>query len=232
MKQISLAVMLWGLVCVSAQGCGSAVAPDSTPAPVLTSITPIVGLETGGTAVAVSASGLVSGAVVTIGGVAATTVGPITGTGMNVTTPAHAVTPPNGALDVVVTNPNGHSSTLAAGFGYTSVYEGTTWSGTTSQTRAISFGIDRYGRINSLILGFNVALGGGCTVISEDFTYGASNFLATIAAGAFAVSDPANASLKVNGTFSSTTAVAGTASAIVALCGNGAISSTWSATRK
>lgn len=77
------------------------------------------GPTTGGTQVQLSGSGFISGANVTFGGTAGTSAS-VNGAGtlITVTTPAHA----SGAVDVVVVNPDGQSSSaLTGGFTYTSL---------------------------------------------------------------------------------------------------------------
>jgi hypothetical protein len=82
-----------------------------TPPPTLASVTPASGGTAGGTSVVLAGTGFAAGATVTVGGAAAT-VGGVTATAISITTPAHAA----GAVDVVVTNPDGQATTLAAAF--------------------------------------------------------------------------------------------------------------------
>ena len=82
------------------------------PAPVVTSISPASGTTEGGTAVTISGSNFAAGATVMIGGTAATDVVVVSATSITAVTPAHSA----GAADVVVTNPDGQSATLPAGF--------------------------------------------------------------------------------------------------------------------
>jgi len=84
------------------------------PAPTLSGISPNNGTTAGGTSVTISGSNFVNGATVQLGGVAATNVVVSNSTTITATTPAHAA----GAVNVVVTNPDGQSATLAAGFTY------------------------------------------------------------------------------------------------------------------
>jgi hypothetical protein len=83
--------------------------------PTLTSITPTLGPDSGGTRVAIVGTGFTSGATVTFGGTAATSVITSSSTSMTATTPAHAA----GAVEVVVTNPDEQSGRLANGYTYT-----------------------------------------------------------------------------------------------------------------
>jgi hypothetical protein len=82
--------------------------------PTVTSVAPIGGNITGGTAVTVTGSAFVSGATVTFGGAACAGVVFVNATTLTCTTPAHAA----GAVDVTVTNPDTLSHTLTNGFTY------------------------------------------------------------------------------------------------------------------
>ncbi|MGH9176652.1 MAG: IPT/TIG domain-containing protein, partial [Vicinamibacterales bacterium] len=103
--------------------------------PTVTAVTPATGTADGGTAVTIDGTNFAVGASVTIGGTAATNVTVVNGTRITATTPAHAA----GAVDVVVTNQNGSSGTLANGYTYVvlpsvtglSPSSGTTAGGTT-----------------------------------------------------------------------------------------------------
>ena len=83
-------------------------------APTLNSVAPPSGTTAGGTAVTLSGSGFVSGATVTFGGTGASSVSVASATSITATTPARAA----GAVDVVVTNPDGQTARLAGGFTY------------------------------------------------------------------------------------------------------------------
>jgi hypothetical protein len=87
------------------------------PAPTVTGISPASGTTLGGTAVTITGTSFVSGAMVTIGGTAATGVTVVNATTITATTPAGAA----GAKDVVVTTPDG-SGTLTGGFTYINFY--------------------------------------------------------------------------------------------------------------
>jgi hypothetical protein len=80
----------------------------------VTSISPVSGPIAGGTTVAITGSGFVAGATVTIGGVAATGVVAAGSTSLTAVTGAHAT----GLADVTVTIPGPRSATLAQGFFY------------------------------------------------------------------------------------------------------------------
>jgi hypothetical protein len=90
------------------------VRPAVAQPPTVASVTPSSGPTTGGTAVTVSGANFQNNATVSFGGAPATSVNVTSSTSIAATTPAHAA----GAVDVVVTNGDGHSGTLAAGFTY------------------------------------------------------------------------------------------------------------------
>jgi uncharacterized protein (TIGR03382 family) len=80
-------------------------------APVLTSLTPTSGTSAGGATVTLTGDHFATGAVVTFGGTAGT-ITSLSATSIVANTPAHAA----GAVDVVVTNPDGQASTLTGGY--------------------------------------------------------------------------------------------------------------------
>lgn len=77
----------------------------------VSAVAPKAGLA--GSTVSISGTGFSSGATVTLGGIA-TTVTVLNSTSIRATAPVHAA----GAVDVVVTNPGGHSATLTGGYTY------------------------------------------------------------------------------------------------------------------
>lgn len=83
-----------------------------TPAPVLLAINPDHGPVAGGTAVTLTGANFLAGAGVTFGGTAATDVIVASESSITCVTPAHAA----GFVDVVVTNPDTQTGTLAGGF--------------------------------------------------------------------------------------------------------------------
>ena len=83
-------------------------------APTLSGVSPLSGPTAGGTAVTLSGTGFVSGATVTLDGTPASNVSVANATTITATTPAHAA----GAVDVVVTNPDGQSGRRSGGFTY------------------------------------------------------------------------------------------------------------------
>ncbi|NVN97714.1 MAG: IPT/TIG domain-containing protein, partial [Geobacteraceae bacterium] len=85
------------------------------PAPAVTSISPTSGSTVGSTSVTISGTGFVNGATVTIGGTAATGVTWNSATSITATIPSGTA----GAKDVVVTNPDTQTGTLAGGYTYT-----------------------------------------------------------------------------------------------------------------
>ncbi|HEX5736740.1 MAG TPA: alkaline phosphatase family protein [Blastocatellia bacterium] len=87
---------------------------STSPTPVVSSVTPNTGPTAGGTSITINGSGFTTGATVIIGGVPATNVTVAGGTTITALTPAHAA----GAVDVMVTNTNGLSTTLTGGFTY------------------------------------------------------------------------------------------------------------------
>ncbi|WP_315075253.1 IPT/TIG domain-containing protein, partial [uncultured Clostridium sp.] len=93
--------------------------------PVITSITPSSGLEAGGDIVTIQGQNFVNGLKVTIGGKAATVSSFVDTTQIKVKVPAGTV----GKVDVIVTNPDGQSTTLKDGYEYIS---------STSQIAALS----------------------------------------------------------------------------------------------
>jgi FKBP-type peptidyl-prolyl cis-trans isomerase FkpA len=82
--------------------------------PTVTAVVPASGTTAGGTGVTITGTAFASGATVTFGGTAATNVTLVNSTSITATTPIHAA----GAVDVVVTNPGGLTSTLTNGYTY------------------------------------------------------------------------------------------------------------------
>ncbi len=118
------------ITCLSPAGSAGAVAvvvtnPDSqtaalaggftyVPPPTLSSVSPSSGTTAGGTAVTLSGSGFASGAAVAFGAGSATSVVWVSSTQITCATPAGTA----GPVGVTVTNPDGQSGTLSAGFTY------------------------------------------------------------------------------------------------------------------
>src|SRR5207302_4268800 len=80
------------------------------PAPTATSISPTGGPTGGGTSDTITGTNFVSGATVSFGGVAASNVVVASDTSITATTPAYQA----GAVNVMITNPDGQTATLAA----------------------------------------------------------------------------------------------------------------------
>jgi len=91
------------------------------PAPTVASIDPVSGSISGGGTLTVTGANFQDGATVTIGGNAATDVAFVDATSLTATIPAGA----EGAVDVVVANPDGQSVTLAGGYEYLGIIEPT-----------------------------------------------------------------------------------------------------------
>lgn len=88
--------------------------PAPNPVPTVASLTPNTGVLTGGTAVTITGTGFLTGAIVTFGGTQATGVTVVNGTTITAATPAHAA----GAVNVVVINTDSKSGTLTNGYTY------------------------------------------------------------------------------------------------------------------
>jgi hypothetical protein len=84
-------------------------------APTVTSVSPTTGPTTGGTHITLTGTNFLSGATVTFGGAAAASAVVASATQITVNTPPHA----QGNVNIVVTNPDGQSGTLASGFAFT-----------------------------------------------------------------------------------------------------------------
>ena len=84
------------------------------PAPTLSTVSPSVGLTTGGTSVTLSGANFAAGAKVTFGGSAASNVVVSSSSSITAVTPSRKA----GAVDVKVTNPDGQSAVLTGGFVY------------------------------------------------------------------------------------------------------------------
>jgi plastocyanin len=89
------------------------------PAPTVTSITPDTGPTSGNTPVTITGTNFRAGATVTIGGFAATNVTVVNATTITAMTPLGPATEQLADKDVVVTNSDATTGTLAAGFDYT-----------------------------------------------------------------------------------------------------------------
>jgi hypothetical protein len=106
----------WVMQMVAFRASGSGGQSSSNPAPKVSAISPNTGVATGGTAVTITGTGFQSGAAVTIGGTAATSVTIVSSTSITAKTPAHAA----GAGDVVVKNTDNQAGALSGGYTFTS----------------------------------------------------------------------------------------------------------------
>ncbi len=84
------------------------------PAPTVTVVSPNSGSTAGGTSVTITGTNFVATPAVTFGGTAATSEVLVSSTTLTATVPAHAA----GLVNVVVTNPDAQSGTLANGYAY------------------------------------------------------------------------------------------------------------------
>jgi len=91
----------------------------AAPAPTVSAVSPTSGTTAGGTTVAVTGTGFLPGAGVSFGGTAATSVTVNSGSSITATTASHAA----GTVNVVVTNSDNQSGTLANGFTYSTSTE-------------------------------------------------------------------------------------------------------------
>jgi hypothetical protein len=85
-------------------------------APTVSTISPVVGEASGGNGITITGTGFLTGATVTLGGVAASSVSVVSSTTITAVTAAHTAQ----LVDVVVTNPDTQSGTLTNGFTYSS----------------------------------------------------------------------------------------------------------------
>ncbi|MGA9800313.1 MAG: IPT/TIG domain-containing protein, partial [Terriglobales bacterium] len=137
---------------------------SGNPAPTVSSILPNTGTTSGGTAVTITGTGFLSGATVTLGGMAATGVTVVSSTSITATTPAHTA----GAVNVVVTNTDTQTGTLSGGYTYTN--PAPTVSSITPNTGTASGGTAVTITGTGFLSGATVTLGGtpatGVTVVS------------------------------------------------------------------
>jgi hypothetical protein len=106
------------------------------PGPTLSSISPVEGLRTGGTALTLTGTNFLSGATVSIGGTACASVVVVNATTITCNSPVHS----GGAKDVVVTNTDTQISTLTNGYFYFYVLSGTlTYDSVPTGTNGLNF---------------------------------------------------------------------------------------------
>ena len=148
------------------------------PAPSVSSVTPVSGPTTGGTAITITGANFVAGATVTLSGNAATAVTVVSGTKITATTPAGAA----GAVSVKVTNIDGQNATLANSFTYSVPNPAPTVSSVSPTTGPTSGGIAVTIAGANFATGATVAFGSnaatGVTVVN------ATTITATTPAGA------------------------------------------------
>ena len=84
------------------------------PAPILTGVSPTTGRTTGGTSVTLTGRNFASGATVTFGGAAATSVVVVSATHITAKSPPHKA----GRVAIVVSNADGQRGTLSKSFTY------------------------------------------------------------------------------------------------------------------
>ncbi len=121
LHRLPLRLFAGAVVTTCAWSCGgsspagpSPQGPPAAAAPTLSNVAPGLGTTGGGQPVTINGSGFVSGAAVSIGGAAAANVAVASAASITAVTPPHAA----GAVDVVVTNPDGQSARLAGAFNY------------------------------------------------------------------------------------------------------------------
>lgn len=85
------------------------------PPPMVASVSPVSGTSLGDTLITITGTDLVSGATVSVGGVAATNVTWVSSVQLTAKTPARTA----GAATIVVTNPDAQTGSLPAGYAYT-----------------------------------------------------------------------------------------------------------------
>ena len=133
--------------------------------PTVTSVTPLTGPTSGGTAITITGTNFVAGATVTLGSTAATNITVVNSTTITASTPAGTA----GTANLTVTNPGGQSGTLSNAFMYAlpppTVASVTPVSGSTTGGTAITI------TGTNFVAGATVSLGGsaatGVTVVNS-----------------------------------------------------------------
>jgi hypothetical protein len=146
--------------------------------PTITGITPNFGTTAGGTSVSISGSGFVAGATVSLGGAAVTSVVVVNSTTITGSTPAHAA----GAVNVVVTNPNGQAATLNNGYTYQTPVPAPTVTSVTPNSGSAIGGTSITISGTGFLSGATVSLGG--TAASNVNVVNSTSLTATTAAHA------------------------------------------------
>ncbi|MEO6260139.1 MAG: IPT/TIG domain-containing protein [Thermoanaerobaculia bacterium] len=165
----------FGFVC-TVSSCGSGhsnmtgtflVKAAANPAPVINAVTPTSGPTTGGTTVSIAGGNFQTGATVRFGGVAATGVNVTSSSNLTAVTPSHAV----GAVDVVVTNPDGQAVAVSGAFTYTTPVSGPSITSVAPNEGPTSGGTALTISGNGFLAGATVTVGGlpafGTVVVSS-----------------------------------------------------------------
>ena len=155
----------------------------SNPAPTVTGITPSSGPAGGGTGVMITGTGFLAGAVVKLGGTAASNVVVASSTSITATTAAHGA----GVVDVVVTNSDTQSGTLSQGYRYTASNPAPTVTGITPSSGPAGGGTGVMITGTGFLVGAVVKLGG--TAASNVVVASSTSITATTAAHGAGVVD-------------------------------------------
>ncbi|MCI0343271.1 MAG: IPT/TIG domain-containing protein [Planctomycetales bacterium] len=140
--------------------------------PTVTSLSPTSGPAAGGTLVTITGSNFQTGAVVTIGGVAATSVTFVNSTSITAVVPA-AVPGASPIVTVTVTNPGGASGSLASGF----TYVPTPVAATSTNSTVPDAAVDSQGRVH--VVWMETIAGPGYEVRYRRSTDGGATWSAT-----------------------------------------------------
>jgi len=142
----------WVMQMATFRGSGQ----GSLPPPTVSAISPRSGTTAGGTSATITGTAFQSGASVTFGGAAATNITVVSSTSITATTAAHAA----GAVNVVVTNTDGQSATLANGYTYVSPNPPPTVSSVTPNSGPVGGGTAVTIAGTNFVSGATVTLGG------------------------------------------------------------------------
>jgi hypothetical protein len=148
------------------------------PAPTVTSIAPSTGTANGGTSVTITGTGFLSGATVSLGGTAATSVNVVGATSITATTPAHAA----GAVTVTVINSDAQSGSLTNGYTYNASNPAPTVGSITPNSGPVAGGTAVTITGSGFLTGATVSLGG--TAATNVNVVGSTSITATTAAHA------------------------------------------------
>jgi hypothetical protein len=134
------------------------------PAPVVSTISPSSGPNTGGTTVTIYGLGFISGATVTIGGSSCSSVG-VAANGLSLTCTTSPMT--SGVADVKVTNSDGQFGTLSNGFTYTGASSPPTLVSVTPTSGTAAGGTSITISGTNFVSGATVSIGGTSASISS-----------------------------------------------------------------